>query len=123
MPAAPGATEDQIRQLVLAQSPRHVCLAVDDAHLLADGSGLTRLLDSLPANGHLVVAGRRPPAIDVARLEEGKSLSVSGPFIAYLTKGRGAAARQPVADGDLLRGDDMGFEALDDTELIVVHMA
>ena len=69
MPAAPGRTEDQIRQLVLAQSPRHVCLVVDDAHLLADGSGLNRLLDSLPANGHLVVAGRRPPAIDVARLD------------------------------------------------------
>ena len=60
---------EMLRQLVLAQSPRHVCLTVDDTHLLAGGRAFEDLLDRLPANGHLVLAGRRPPPIDMARLD------------------------------------------------------
>lgn len=74
-PPSPGPADDAIRQLVLAHSPRHVALTIDDAHVLPDGAGLDRLLACLPANGHLVVAGRRTPPIDVARLDAAGQLA------------------------------------------------
>ena len=41
---------------------------------------------------------------------------------APLTKGNGAVNGTPVADGDLVRGDTLSFEALEDVQLIVVHL-
>ncbi len=52
-------------------TPLPVCLVLDDAHHLDPESGatvLTQLLDTLPENGHLVLAGRRLPSVPRARL-------------------------------------------------------
>ncbi|MEM7276287.1 MAG: hypothetical protein AAF547_24645, partial [Actinomycetota bacterium] len=63
-PAPPAET-------ILAAAPADVTLIVDDVHRLRpDGTGtalLVRLLDELPANGHLVLSGRSVP-VPVSRL-------------------------------------------------------
>jgi len=60
--------------------------------------------------------------MDVALLHSGQHASFDGRFLAYLTKGKGAANETPVADGDLVRGDTLSFEAFEDVQLIVVHL-
>src|SRR5512143_1846046 len=57
---------------VWRRSPTPVALLVDDVHLLPAGSPgaalLAAVLDRLPANGHLVLAGRPPLPVPSARL-------------------------------------------------------
>jgi DNA-binding SARP family transcriptional activator len=69
-PDAPEADPvDQIADLVLATSPRHVCLVLDDTQLLADAEVVTELVDRLPSNGHVLVSGRRALPVQTARLD------------------------------------------------------
>lgn len=69
-----NATSDSLAaaltSAVADRTPYDVCLCIDDIHLAADdvGAWLTGLLDSLPFNGHLLIAGRSMPAIKLARL-------------------------------------------------------
>lgn len=55
------------------RSPVEVCLVLDDVHEVPEGSPgadlLARLIAALPRNGHVVLAGRRPPPVPLARLE------------------------------------------------------
>ena len=55
-----------------AAAPVDVCIVLDDVHLLGGESTAARLLGDivrqLPANAHLVLAGREPPPIPLARL-------------------------------------------------------
>jgi DNA-binding SARP family transcriptional activator len=55
---------------IWAQAPTEVALIVDDVHVLGPegASVLEELLSRLPDNGHLVLAGRRQPALRTARL-------------------------------------------------------
>ena len=47
----------------------------------------------------------------------------SGPYLAYVAKGRGLLSDgQKLADSDLVRGDDLRFEASEDTQLILGHL-
>jgi DNA-binding SARP family transcriptional activator len=61
-----------IADAVWRRAPTEVCLVLDDAHLLSPGSDggqlLASLVDLLPANGHLVVAGRTRPTLPQARV-------------------------------------------------------
>lgn len=65
---APAAA-DALAELVLAASPRQVCLVVDDAHLLTDAAVIEHVLERMPANGHLLLAGRRHPPLATGRLD------------------------------------------------------
>jgi quercetin 2,3-dioxygenase len=60
--------------------------------------------------------------MDVALLRGGQQAAFEGPFLAYITKGKGAANGMSAADGDLMRGDGLSFEAIEDAQLIVVHL-
>jgi DNA-binding SARP family transcriptional activator len=55
-----------------AAAPVDVCVVLDDVHLLGGESTAARLLGDvvrqLPANAHLVLSGREPPPIPLARL-------------------------------------------------------
>ena len=55
-------TVDAVHAAVWAAAPGQICLCIDDAHVLASGSGgraaLEELVDALPDNGHLLVASR-----------------------------------------------------------------
>lgn len=59
--------------------------------------------------------------IDVALLEAGQNVDVPAPFIAYLTRGTGVANGENIREGDLLRGDNLVFEANEPVQLIVIH--
>lgn len=70
-----GADGDDLEQIVNAvwrESPKDIVLVLDDAHHLSlDGEAnvfLEKLLDSLPANGHLVLASREAPGFPITRL-------------------------------------------------------
>jgi len=47
---------------------------------------------------------------------------VNGDCLAYLTKGKGIANGQIVSDGDLIRGEELSFEATEESQLITVYL-
>lgn len=59
--------------------------------------------------------------IDVGVISAGNSITLSTPFMAYITRGSGTLNGQLVKDGDLIRDDRLDFCAKDDTQLIVIH--
>ncbi|MEM8619793.1 MAG: BTAD domain-containing putative transcriptional regulator [Actinomycetota bacterium] len=64
-------TMDRILDAVLSRAPDDVALIVDDVHVLIDTpsvSIVTELLQRLPANGHLVLAGRLALPVPLGRL-------------------------------------------------------
>jgi len=66
------ASVDRVAAAVWRRAPEHVALLLDDVHEIGDGSAgaavLAGLVDELPANGHLVLAGRTDPAVPLQRL-------------------------------------------------------
>jgi DNA-binding SARP family transcriptional activator len=72
-PFAPTAVDPRaVADAVWRRAPEHVCLVLDNAHVVPDGSAgaawLSDLVDALPDNGHLVLASRGALPIPVARL-------------------------------------------------------
>ena len=59
-------------EAIWSASPVEVAVLLDDVHLIEPGSpgeaALAGLVEALPANGHLVIAGRRLPDLPLARL-------------------------------------------------------
>jgi hypothetical protein len=87
MPAIAGAVCEASWQ----RSPQQVALVVEDVHEVPAGSEASALLaaivDGLRANGHIVLAGRVPPPLPLARLDaEGRAvrLDEAAAFIARL---------------------------------------
>ncbi|HYZ99575.1 MAG TPA: BTAD domain-containing putative transcriptional regulator [Acidimicrobiales bacterium] len=71
-PGGAGAV-DAVAEAIWHHSPRPVALLVDDVHEIPDGSPgaemLAMLVAKLPRNGHLVLSGRVPPPLPLARAE------------------------------------------------------
>ena len=61
--------------------------------------------------------------IDVGVLTPEQSISIAGPYAAYITLGEGAVDGEIVREGDMLRGEDLKLTANAATNLIVVHLA
>jgi len=59
--------------------------------------------------------------IDVGVLAAGQNITINGPFLAYVTRGLGHINGETVRDGDLVRGENLEFSAVEPTQLIVVH--
>jgi len=59
--------------------------------------------------------------IDVALLQADQQIEVNGPFMAYISRGEGAANDKHLQDGDLFRGELLDFTAHNDVQLIVIH--
>ena len=59
--------------------------------------------------------------VDVARLEFGQSLDIDKPAMVYVCQGRGFADEDDVSEGDLLRADQLTFDAAEACLLILVH--
>jgi len=58
--------------------------------------------------------------LDIAQPRVGDTVSVEGAYLAYLTKGGGVLADGRAAvDGDLIRGENLRFEARHDTQLVL----
>ncbi|VAW55506.1 Pirin [hydrothermal vent metagenome] len=60
--------------------------------------------------------------IDVAKLRGGDIIEVDESFLTYVTRGKGLANNQSVEEGNLIRGDSIKFEAINDMQLIVIHL-
>jgi LuxR family maltose regulon positive regulatory protein len=93
---AVGVTEAMWRR-----SPQQVTLIIDDVHEIPAGSSsadlLASIVGSLPANGHVVLSGRGPPPVPLARLEvEGR--------LGRLGEGDLAFSNDEVAEFATLRG-------------------
>ncbi|NQY26358.1 MAG: pirin family protein [Piscirickettsiaceae bacterium] len=58
--------------------------------------------------------------IEVANLATGQEVSKDGEFLAYITRGQGILNGETVKDGDLVRGDQLNFTAVDDGQIIVI---
>lgn len=59
--------------------------------------------------------------IDVAVLEPGQRLDAPGDYLAYVVRGDGHANDVAVAEGDLLRGNNLAFRAAGPAQLILVQ--
>lgn len=59
--------------------------------------------------------------IDVALLEAGQKADIATSFLAYLARGTGIANGETIQEGDLLRGDNLAFEAKESVQLVVIH--
>jgi LuxR family maltose regulon positive regulatory protein len=66
-----GPTADlaiALRDSIWSASPEHVCLVIDDCHLLRPDATdeLAAVLEALPSNGHLLLCGRSVPQLGIA---------------------------------------------------------
>ncbi|MBE9503661.1 MAG: pirin family protein [Proteobacteria bacterium] len=59
--------------------------------------------------------------IEVAHLEKGEKVLLNGPFLAYLTRGKGSITGTEVKDGDLLKGESLDFTSEEEAQLIVIR--
>ena len=59
--------------------------------------------------------------LDVGLVDASQTISLDGEFIAYVTNGNGTLNGQNVADGDLVRGHDIRFQAKMDSQIIIVR--
>ncbi len=89
---APGAgftaTADKLADALLRFAPLPVCLVLDDVHVLTPGSAgvrlLAQLLELLPAHGHLLLCGRSPPPVRLARRRAlGQSVEIGVDDLAF----------------------------------------
>ncbi|MGH9227281.1 MAG: BTAD domain-containing putative transcriptional regulator [Acidimicrobiales bacterium] len=73
-PGDVGPTElgAALADTVWGHAPRQVCLVLDDVHEVPTDSPaaalLSTLVDTLPTNGHLVLAGRQEPPVPLSRV-------------------------------------------------------
>jgi redox-sensitive bicupin YhaK (pirin superfamily) len=58
--------------------------------------------------------------MEVGMLSADQEISKNGEFIAYLTRGKGQLNNEIVKDGDLIRGDNLNFKAVDDVQIIII---
>lgn len=60
--------------------------------------------------------------IDVGLLAKGNNVTIDGPFLAYVTRGSGRINDKTVSEGDLIQGENLEFNTVEPTQLIVVHI-
>jgi len=59
--------------------------------------------------------------IDIARLKFGQSLDIDKPAMIYVCQGRGFVNEDEAVGGDLLRADQLTYDAAEDSLLILIH--
>ena len=100
----PGEDDDAISalvEMVVANAPDHVCLVLDDIHVLDDPEPIDELVNALPANGHLLLSGRRLPPIPTARIDAlGGLLKLQQEDLLLSDREVAAFARQRNVDAD-----------------------
>lgn len=60
--------------------------------------------------------------IEVALLDGGQTAEVAGAFMAYVAVGKGVVNGMEVVEGDLLRGEDLNFEASESAHLVIARL-
>ena len=59
--------------------------------------------------------------IDIASLNPSQEFALETPYLAYLAAGEGTAGDAELDEGDLFKGDGLGFRARSQAKLIVIH--
>lgn len=59
--------------------------------------------------------------IDISLLTKGETIKTEDDFIAYITRGSGIANKEKISDGDMITGDNLTFEAVDNVQLIIIQ--
>ncbi len=59
--------------------------------------------------------------LDVGLIDAKQTISFDGEFIAYVTLGSGTLNGKKVTNGDLIRGNDIRFQAQSDSQIIIVR--
>lgn len=59
--------------------------------------------------------------VDVGLIDKNKTISFDGEFLAYVIVGNGLLNREKVSNGDLIRGNNLQFQAKDTSQIIVVR--
>jgi len=59
--------------------------------------------------------------LDVGLVDANQTVSLDGEFIVYVTRGNGMLDGQNIADGDLVRGYDVEFQAQTNSQIIIVR--
>jgi hypothetical protein len=59
--------------------------------------------------------------LDVGLIDVNQKITLSGEFIAYVTRGGGILNGDTVSDGDLTRGNDLQFQARENSQIIIVR--
>lgn len=100
-------TVGDVAEAVWSASPESVCLVIDDVHWIDPQSAgmavLAELVDELPSNASLVLAGRRLPAVGLARLvAAGRAVRFHEPDLALNTAEATQLAERHGADPDIL---------------------
>ncbi len=60
--------------------------------------------------------------MDVGLLDTNQKIILEGDFIAYLTRGGGVIDRENITDGDLVKGNNLTFQASEETQIIVISI-
>jgi redox-sensitive bicupin YhaK (pirin superfamily) len=59
--------------------------------------------------------------VDVGLIDVNKTISFDGEFLAYVTVGNGIINGEKVSNGDLIRGNDLQFQAESNSQIIIVR--
>lgn len=59
--------------------------------------------------------------IKIGSFSKGKTFNIKHPYIAYITKGSVVVNGSEVQNGDLLRGENLQFEAVKDSQIILIY--
>jgi hypothetical protein len=59
--------------------------------------------------------------VDVGLIDVNKTISFVGEFLAYVTVGNGILNGEKVSNGDLIRGNDVTFQATSNSQIIIVR--
>jgi redox-sensitive bicupin YhaK (pirin superfamily) len=59
--------------------------------------------------------------VDVGLIDANKTISFDGEFLAYVTVGNGMINGEKVSNGDLIRGNDLQFQAESNSQIIIVR--
>ena len=59
--------------------------------------------------------------VDVGLIDVNKTISFDGKFLAYVTVGNGLLNGEKVSNGDLIRGNDITFQAESNSQIIIVR--
>ena len=59
--------------------------------------------------------------IEIGSFSKGKNFSFEQSYMAYITKGKILANGKEVQDGDLIRGENLKLETIEDSHIILIH--
>ena len=59
--------------------------------------------------------------VDVGLIDENKTISFDGEFLAYVSVGNGLLNGEKVSNGDLIRGHNLQFQAKNNSQIIIVR--